>query len=545
MRLTLKQKGLLMLYKIFCDKFRKPIVEFHQGLNIVRGDDNAANSIGKTTILLLIDFAYGGSDFIANDGGAVKILGEHVYKFTFLFDEEEFTFERKTSNPNTITQHLANETIEMPLNNYTAFLKKMYKIPEDISFRSMCGLFSRIWGKENLDVKRPLHVATQTSATDSITNLIKIFGQYALLQSLEDTLKEAKDKQSAINKALKRNIVPKITKTKYKENEKNLQKIKEEISDIRSNLAKYACNLNEIINREIHEAKLMKDNLLRRKATVANKLSITQRNLKENKHIKSHNLSKLGDFFPNVNMDRLTNIEEFHDKLSKALKKELKDSEQMLTKELERINIGMEEVDNQISSALKSVENPGIIVDRVYELATEFSTKKNENIVYDNKEDIDKSAKDAKTNLTEVRLKTLKSIADEINETVRKLVDIVYSSERKSPTIAFSETKYSYNIITDTGTGKSYSNLILFDLAVMKLTPLPFIVHDSLLFKNIENAAVSKIIDNYSSHKRQIFISIDEAPKFGKETLETIKKHTVIAIDNANVLYIKDWRTKN
>lgn len=53
-----------MLKEIICDKFKQKRVEFHRGLNVVLGDDQGSNSIGKSTFLMIIDFVYGGKDYI-------------------------------------------------------------------------------------------------------------------------------------------------------------------------------------------------------------------------------------------------------------------------------------------------------------------------------------------------------------------------------------------------------------------------------------------------------------------------------------------------
>ena len=55
-----------MLVEVRCDKFisngktREPI-RFHAGLNAVLGDDNGSNSIGKATLLMILDCVFGGS----------------------------------------------------------------------------------------------------------------------------------------------------------------------------------------------------------------------------------------------------------------------------------------------------------------------------------------------------------------------------------------------------------------------------------------------------------------------------------------------------
>lgn len=47
-----------MLHQIKCDKFRTPIISFHKGLNVVAGDSKASNSIGKSTMLMIIAVYY-------------------------------------------------------------------------------------------------------------------------------------------------------------------------------------------------------------------------------------------------------------------------------------------------------------------------------------------------------------------------------------------------------------------------------------------------------------------------------------------------------
>lgn len=58
-----------MLVEIQCDKLikhgeiRKPI-QFHAGLNTVIGDDHGFNSIGKSTFLMILEFVFGGKDYV-------------------------------------------------------------------------------------------------------------------------------------------------------------------------------------------------------------------------------------------------------------------------------------------------------------------------------------------------------------------------------------------------------------------------------------------------------------------------------------------------
>ena len=77
-----------MLVEIQCDKFithnkqRKPI-HFHPGLNAVIGDDNGSNSIGKSTFLMILDFVFGGTDYVTKCTDVQENVKEHTINFTF------------------------------------------------------------------------------------------------------------------------------------------------------------------------------------------------------------------------------------------------------------------------------------------------------------------------------------------------------------------------------------------------------------------------------------------------------------------------------
>jgi len=105
-----------------------------------------------------------------------------------------------------------------------------------------------------------------------------------------------------------------------------------------------------------------------------------------------------------------------------------------------------------------------------------------------------------------------------INDGINRIVTSLFGPDRKSPSIQLKETNYSYEVFEDTGTGTAYASLIVLDLAIFKLTILPFIAHDSVLFKNIENDSVSNLFKIYSGSEKQAFVAIDEIYKYGDET---------------------------
>ena len=91
-----------MLYEIWSDKFRtggtegeiRPPIQFHAGLNAVLDTQTRSNSIGKSTFLMVIDFVFGGSDYL--ESNAHTFVGEHEIYFTFRFGDTLHRFCRKT-----------------------------------------------------------------------------------------------------------------------------------------------------------------------------------------------------------------------------------------------------------------------------------------------------------------------------------------------------------------------------------------------------------------------------------------------------------------
>lgn len=534
-----------MLVEISSDQFRTKRIEFHKGLNVILGDENATNSIGKSTLLMVIDFAFGGNSLLLHNKDLVEELGHHDYFCSFEFGGDICRFRRGTYQPDLI--YKCNEEYEpmlpITIEEYTAFLKAAYDVEvEDISFRTLVGLYSRVWGKENLNVHRPLHIVQTQSGRDCINNLIKTFGRYGSIKELTENLKAKEEKRGALNSAFKNRIIPKIGKLEYKANEDKIANIEREIYDIKANLAKYATNLAEVVNREVLELKFQKDALLAIKLKLESKLARVKGNISENRHIKSRHFDGLIKFFPKIDKDRLANIEEFHNSVAKLLRSELREAERDIEEQIYRIDSEISTIDTQMANTLASVDTPTLIVDRVYDLSNSWRNARGENDYFESEAELRSTIGSLTGALSDEKHKVLELIQNTINDGIRRIVTSVFGSERKSPTIQLKENNYSYEVFEDTGTGTAYASLIVLDLTVFETTILPFIAHDSLLFKNIENDSVANLFKIYLSNKKQSFVAIDEIEKYGLETSSLLRDRSVIKLDNDNVLYVKDWR---
>ena len=105
-----------------------------------------------------------------------------------------------------------------------------------------------------------------------------------------------------------------------------------------------------------------------------------------------------------------------------------------------------------------------------------------------------------------------------INDGMRRIMTERFGPDRKSPYLQLRERSYSFEVEEDTGTGVAYTGLVLFDLTIFLLTRLPILVHDTVIFKNIENDSVSRLLPVYLETAKQSFIALDEIDKYGSET---------------------------
>ena len=105
--------------------------------------------------------------------------------------------------------------------------------------------------------------------------------------------------------------------------------------------------------------------------------------------------------------------------------------------------------------------------------------------------------------------------------------------------------KYTFYTPNDGGTGAQYRGLITFDLANMGVAPVPFVVHDSVLLKNIERPVFSAIIRVYYDQKqkgKQVFMAYDTLDAYDKETRELVEENAVLQLSpGGNELFGWAW----
>jgi hypothetical protein len=535
-----------MLKKIYCEKFLQKEVEFHSGVNAVVGDDIASNSIGKSTMLMIIDFVFGGEDYIKKNHDTVDQLGHHEFRFVFEFSGKEYFFIRSTNEYKSVST--CNEKFEIidtdKVEKFTAWLQERYMCQlEDLSFRNIVGRYFRIYGKENLNERKPIQYFEKETAGMSISALLKLFDKHKALKAFDAQIGALKSEKTTLVDAAKKDLIPHVvTKTLFGQNEKKIIELTQQLELLKKDIVTASIDIEALISKEILKLKREKSALVTKKNGLESRLIRTQINLKNRNVNIQTELNQFIHYFPNFNIERVQEVEGFHKTITQILKSELQAAEKDLMIEIEEIERQIFSIDKDIEEKLSIKNAPKFAVDKVIELAAEIKQLNDENGYYTKKKSIEENITSAMDDLDILKEKALDEICNQINVKMYELNKEIYTDGRRPPTLNIHGNKYTFNTYGDTGTGTAFANLISFDLSLLDLTCLPAVAHDLPLLKNIENLALENIIELYSKKDKQVFIAIDKLNSYSKTAADIIQKYKVLKLSKDKVLFIKNWK---
>lgn len=538
-----------MLKEIRCVHFSHSKISFNPGLNVILGDDDARNSIGKSTVLMVIDFVLGGSSLLNDDAGAIRELGHHRYDFSFQFGLERQYFSRATDSPEIVD--VCNETYEpqseLSLDGYNRLLKHLYGMNEmEHSYRSIMNPFSRIWKKGGLDPSQPFAAASKEVSAVAIGRLIDLFSRSPDVAEERRTLDKLKDRKKLISDSMTASIIPKISKAQYAENNRVIEENRVQIDQLKQGFSGALSVYESLFDESLRKKQLRKNELSGLRVDLQNKVRRLEREISGITPRLAANIALVADFFPTVDVHRLEQVEAFHQKIGSIVKKELKEElAETLTQEATTA-VEMAALDLDIHTALHAKGMPDDLFKRVFDLKEAVDKSTIENAHFESKVNLEEVIKLTNGRLDSIYSGIFLDIEREVNLKLKAFNKVVYGPSRASSELRIkSAASYQFTSPVDTGTGKSYAGLVGFDLAMLSLTKLPLALHDSIIYKNIEVPATRRILRILSAMRsKQIFLSFDEAKKFGPEVAQLLNRLTVLKLAHDDLLYSKDWRIR-
>lgn len=553
-----------MLIEVQCDKFikngqvREPI-RFHAGLNAVLGDDNGSNSIGKSTFLMILDFVFGGSDYVKKCTDVQENVKSHTINFAFEFDGQKYYFSRNTTDYNKVVPCDAEykpleDHAPITVQQYWEFLCEHYGLTaEGITWRSAVGRFIRVYKRDTLDEERPLRSSKDEKTADTIKNYMRLFDRYAAVEAQIKQAAEAEDEKEAFRKTTQTYNHVRAAKNEKErtENEERIIVLEQSERELAESSNQGLLDLDSMTARRLTELTERLINYRRQKARVQTQLNAIRRDMTEQKKGFKRTFTDLERFFPGEEFRTLEDIERFHQKLAKILADEFAETEKDLATTFVLLNNEIVRIQEQITE-IKNVPNVSQAILREFaRITTELNNLREANQNYDELERLKKVAADYAETRDAVIHDQLLAIESAVNQAMREISFAILKDDTHLPPVLRLEKlgKCSFNTPNDGGTGAQYRGLITFDLANMDVAPVPFVVHDSVLLKNIERPVFSEIMQVYAAMKdkgKQVFMAYDTLDSYGDSTRTLLEANAVLVLSpGGNELFGWAWNKEN
>ena len=546
-----------MLKQISCALFKegdmpRPPIQFHQGLNTILGAVRGeAGSIGKSTMMLIIDFVFGGNTYVDSD--AVRELPEHAINFTFEFDGASYNFVRRPHEPKAVVNIDADGSVlkVLELTEFTDWLAVQYgmKLP-GASFRQMLSRFFRIYGKNNHNELKPLQTrGGEESQKDAIAILIALFQYYSSIEDFKHQLQSAEDRIAAFKAARRYEFIPSAVDglTKYKQNVVEIASLEQERAQLAESdeatvdpsEVEHANARNEL-NRQLADVRrLIKDR--------RDELHLLDLNLRHGAYPTEADLKSLQEFFPEANLAKLVEVEKFHTKIQTILAEELTQARERVQREVTELQEHHDRILSQMDAIPTSKAFTPEFLDAYTTLDRRITKLKEQNEAFDQNHKLQTAKKEANTRYQNQLESVLAQIEIAINTQMDAINDEVTGGEYNAPRLTINAfNSYEFETPKDKGTGTNHRSMIIYDLAVLQNTVLPALAHDSIVFDSMPRPDLSNLIRVYADQvEKQIFIAVDKTSECTPEPQSILQETTVLKLDNnEKALFGEKWSRK-
>lgn len=478
----------------------------------------------------------------------------HTINFAFKFGAKPEYFCRCTATPEKVG--ICNENYEVidsqSIADFRDYLKKSYKITlPNTSFRNIVGRYLRIYGRENYAERFPLKYGDETVSL-SIVALEKLMNVYAFIQEYKDIYDNRDARKKARKKATDLGEMTNVARTKkqYIANEKEIAELEEQLASLTN---KEDTDLSGTDVANVDKAAEIKGRLTvltRRRSRLRSQLSSVKANMEGGLVPGEDDLSDLAEFFPEVDMQKLVVIDNFHHKMHTILTGEMSEEIAQLEVLIEAVSAEMKKLEEEQRQLGVPVNISKKFMQKYVEMQRRIDILTAQNKGYNATVQLTDETKTAKKNLEDVREQQLADVQTSINQEMTILNDFIYDGKRYAPEISFGSSRggnptYEFQTLGDKGAGTNFKGLIIFDLAMLHLTQLPAIAHDSNIFKNIADLPIDKIMELYKQSKKQIFIAFDKENTFYEITRNIVHETTIIELKaNGGELFGWSWAEK-
>lgn len=149
------------------------------------------------------------------------------------------------------------------------------------------------------------------------------------------------------------------------------------------------------------------------------------------------------------------------------------------------------------------------------------------------REELNAARDEAKTAMMQSQAEIYLRQQETINTELARIADILH--EKTAPVLTFTNSsEYTYEIPGDDGAGSKFMSLAMFDHAILNLTELPILIHDTPVYTEISKERTAHLIRLGVNHTKQTFIAQGSPDAILPEIQGETGKHTIINLADGN-----------
>ena len=544
-----------MLREIRCKEFKdgddvRPPIVFHSGLNTIMGASRASNSIGKTTFLLVIDFVFGGRDYVTLNDDVIKNIGHHTIEFAFEFSNKIYKFSRSTDEPGFVVEcdedYQPKSKSKMKLDTYCEFLAKQYGMDGlSATFRELVGGYFRIYGRNNYDERHPLRAHGNDTMEAGIRRLLQLYGKYDEIGNLVAEYDDAHEKEVTHRNALKHNYISGVTRAPdYEANKKRIAELQEKKEKLAQDSSKGLLDLDSFQAARLSNIKKKLAVLRRQRGKIRSQIRAMESDMEIDESKFKRDYSELREFFPDVNIKRIEDIDGFHRQLKAVLKSQYKENQKRIESEVELLDTQIKKLEKEMEQINDEPHLTKTVLDEYASIDREMQNLSDANDYYESHRVLQQTTTALQEKLDKLVYDTTGDLQDEINSFLKQKNQDVCEPGVSAPRFSINGAiNYSYIVRNDTGTGSQTRGMLLFDLVSLEKTNLPAVIEDSMSLKQVEDQVIVNIFSLFHQSKKQVFVTIDKGESYSEDHTipKILKETTVLELSAGHELYGRPW----
>ena len=542
-----------MLVEIRCDSFAEQhqAVTFCGGLNTVLGSNGGSNAIGKSTFLWIVDYAFGGTEYNEVWKENAQYIGMSPVRFTFQFDGQLHYFFRTLEEPRTVCRCDKKGKIidKLTLDKYRKWLSESYGITcGGITFQDLTSRFDRIYGADNTYEKTPYLQKPKEAEDKAVDFLIRLYGGNDLLEEIAAAEAKLGVKASEFVEKKQKSV----DTSKIEENNNTIASLKKRLDELTqqeedAQLAFFGFDIETF--ERLSRLRKELQTLVRKRNRLKSQLNaISEVKPYAEGNIKSE-FAELQSFFPDADLKSFEEIENFHKKIRRIIGDEA-------SEEIKRLTAVISQCDAEIAALREKIEESGLAKEMSARTVSqcvsvsrkiEALTEENEELMRQKElQDARAKAEAEMKSLIERQRNCICEIESAVNQRIVEINRAVTSGLETAPKLRiFDDKMIRYKTEGNTSEGTAFKSMVIYDLALATLFPVPFLIHDSNIIKRIGDDYLEHILKYYQTIGKQVFIAFDKADSVTETAKEILETSAVLALNDGNELYGKSWSKKS